>query len=58
MPRARRLVPTAKGARLAARIAAEIEAEHRKAFAGFGTSEIEACEQVLASLLSSTRPAR
>lgn len=56
--RARRLVPTAKGERLAARIAAEIEAEHRKAFGRFAATEIEACEQVLASLLSSTQPVR
>jgi DNA-binding MarR family transcriptional regulator len=48
----------ARARRLAARIAAEIEAEHRDAFAGFATPEIEACEQVLAALLSSTRSTR
>lgn len=50
--RARRLVVTRKGERLAARIAAEIEAEHRTAFAGFDASQLEACERVLGALLT------
>lgn len=50
--RARRLVPTAKGRRLARRIAAEIEAEHQRAFGGFNETQIDACEQMLAALLT------
>lgn len=50
--RARRLVATRKGERLAARIAAEIETEHRRAFAAFDASQLEACERVLSALLT------
>jgi DNA-binding MarR family transcriptional regulator len=50
--RARRLVATRKGERLAARIAAEIEQEHRAAFAGFDAAQLDACERVLSALLT------
>ncbi|MDQ3071421.1 MAG: MarR family winged helix-turn-helix transcriptional regulator [Acidobacteriota bacterium] len=50
--RAKRLIATSKGGKLAARIAADIRAEHEKAFGSFRQDEIEACERVLASLLA------
>ena len=50
--RAKRLVATPKGAKLAARIASDIRAEHETAFGRFTREEIEACERVLASLLT------
>ena len=50
--RAKRVVATPKGAKLAARIAEDIRAEHEEAFGSFTRDEIEACERVLASLLT------
>ena len=53
--RMRRLVPTRKGEALARRISTEIEAEHRRAFGGFDAASLDACERVLASLLTRER---
>jgi DNA-binding MarR family transcriptional regulator len=48
--RAKKVVPSSRGGRLARTIAGEIRAEHRRAFGSFSGSELATCARLLRAL--------